>query len=114
VLFEARHYARMGSAIWLYGWLVLRQTPQTGTTGWALGGAPVSYREIEGETGFNRRTLERWMSLLRRNAYIETEAVPAGVIVRILNAKKHLQGARLGNPNDVRSVRNFAERGPQR
>jgi hypothetical protein len=121
VLFEARHYARMGSAIWLYAWLVLRQTHQTGTTGWVLGDAPVSYREIEGETGFNRRTLKRWMSLLRRNAYIETEAVPAGVIVRILKAKKHLQGARLGNPNDVRSVRNFAEtvrrvaeRGPQR
>jgi hypothetical protein len=120
VLFEARHYARMGSAIWLYGWLVLRQTHQTGTTGWVLGGAPVTYREIEGETGFNRRTLERWMSLLRRNEYIETEAAPGGVIVRILKAKKHLQGSRVGNPNDVQRVRKFAEsvrkvaeRGPQ-
>ena len=109
VLFEARHYARMGSAIWLYGWLVLRQTHQTGTTGWVLGGAPVSYREIEGETGFNRRTLERWMSLLRQNAYIETESAPGGVIVRILKAKKHLQGARLGNVNDAQRVRKFAE-----
>jgi hypothetical protein len=121
VLFEARHYARMGSAIWLYGWLVLRQTHQTGTTGWVLGGAPVSYREIESETGFNRRTLERWMSLLRRNDYIETEAAPGGVIVRILKAKKHSQGSRVGNPNDVQRVRKFAEtarrvaeRGPQR
>jgi hypothetical protein len=120
VLFEERHYARMGSAIWLYGWLVLRQTHQTGTTGWVLGGAPVSYREIESETGFNRRTLERWMSLLRRNEYVETEAAPNGVIVRILKAKKHLQGARLGNSNDVRRGRNIAEpvrraaeRGPQ-
>jgi hypothetical protein len=95
VLFEERHYARMGSAIWLYGWLVLRQTHQTGTTGWVLGGSPVSYREIEGETGFNRRTLERWMSLLRRNEYIETEAAPDGVIVRILKAKKTLTGSPL-------------------
>jgi hypothetical protein len=99
---------------------VLRQTHQTGTTGWVLGGAPVSYREIEGETGFNRRTLERWMSLLRRNEYIETEAAPGGVIVRILKAKKHLQGTRLGNATDVdrvrklaETVRNVAERGPQ-
>jgi hypothetical protein len=107
VLFEERHYARMGSAIWLYGWLVLRQTHQTGTTDWVLGGAPVSYREIEGETGFNR--LERWMSVLRRNEYIETEAAPGGVIVRILKAKKHLQGAGLGTSNDVRRVCNFAE-----
>ena len=109
VLFEERHYARMGSAIWLYGWLVLRQTHQTGTTGWVLGGAPVSYREIEGETGFNRRTLERWMSLLRRNEYIETEAAPGGVVVRILKAKKHLHGTRLGSPSDVQRVRKFAE-----
>lgn len=120
VLFEERHYARMGAAIWLYGWLVLRQTHQTGSTGWVLGGAPVSYREIEGETGFNRRTLERWMSLLRRNEYIETEAAPGGVIVRILKAKKHLQVNRPVNPSGVQRVRKFAEtvrrvaeRGPQ-
>jgi hypothetical protein len=120
VLFEERHYARMGSAIWLYGWLVLRQTHQTGTTGWVLGGAPVTYREIEGETGFNRRTLERWMSVLRRNAYIATEAAPGGVIVRILKAKKHFQGARLGTSADAQrarklaeTVRRVAEGGPQ-
>lgn len=66
VLFEDRHYARMGSAIWLYGWLVLRQTHQSGQLGWVLGGAPISYREIEEETGFMRKTLERWMGRLRR------------------------------------------------
>ncbi len=77
VLFEAQHHARMGAAIWLYGWLVLRQTHQTGTTGWVLGGAPISYREIEEETGFNRRTLERWMRLLRKHEYIST-ALRAG------------------------------------
>jgi hypothetical protein len=109
VLFEAGHYARMGSAIWLYGWLVLRQTHQTGAIGWVLGGAPVTYREIEAETGFNPRTLERWMSLLRRNAYIATEVAPGGVIVRILKAKKHLQGPRLGNPADVPRARKVAE-----
>ena len=120
VLFEAHHYARMGSAIWLYGWLVLRQTHQTGTTGWVLGGAPVTYREIEGETGFNRRTLERWMSLLRRNAYIATEAAPGGVIVRILKAKKHLQSPNGANANAAlryrkvaETVRRVGERGPQ-
>jgi len=52
VLFEVRHYKRMGAAVWLYGWLVLRQTHQTGSLGWVLGGSPVSYREIEEETGF--------------------------------------------------------------
>ncbi|MGH9740311.1 MAG: hypothetical protein ACRD4X_17245 [Candidatus Acidiferrales bacterium] len=89
VLFEARHYERMGSAIWLYAWLVLRQTHQTGTTGWVLGGAPVSYAEIEEETGFNGRTLERWMSTLRRHGYVKTQPAMGGVIVRITKAKKH-------------------------
>jgi len=121
VLFEERHYARMGSAIWLYGWLVLRQTHQTGTTGWVLGGAPITYREIECETGLSRRTLERWMSVLRRHAYIATQAEPGGVIVRIMKAKKHLQGARPGNPVDAQRARKVAETvrrvaggGPQR
>ena len=94
VLFEARHYARMGSALWLYGWLVLRQTHQTGSVGWVLGGAPVRYREIEEETGFNCRTLERWLSTLRREGYIETTAAQEGVRIRITKAKKFPQGGR--------------------
>jgi hypothetical protein len=94
VLFEARHYARMGAAVWLYGWLVLRQTHQSGSVGWVLGGAPVRYREIEEETGFNRRTLERWLSILRREGYIETTAAQEGVSIRITKAKKFPQGVR--------------------
>jgi hypothetical protein len=105
VLFEARHHRRMGAAVWLYGWLVLRQTHQQGDLGWVLGGAPISYREIEEETGFNCRTLERWMHTLRRHRYIETEAVPAGVIVRITKAKKFPQGGR----NSAYGVRKVAE-----
>jgi hypothetical protein len=94
VLFEARHYERMGSAVWLYGWLILRQTHQSGAVGWVLGGAAISYREIEEETGFNCRTLERWMGILRKHGYIETEAAPGGVIVRITKAKKYSQPPR--------------------
>jgi hypothetical protein len=109
VLFEERHYARMGAAIWLYGWLVLRQTHQSGQIGFVLGGAPVRYREIEEETGFNRRTLERWLSTLRRQGYIETTVVESGVSIRIMNAKKFPQGAR----KSAEGVRNSAGRGTQ-
>jgi hypothetical protein len=94
VLFEAQHCRRMGAALWLYGWLVLRQTHQHGSVGWVLGGAPVSYREIEEETGFNRRTLERWMCTLRRHGYSETDAVPGGLTIRISKAKKFSQPLR--------------------
>jgi DNA-binding transcriptional regulator YhcF (GntR family) len=92
VLFEAKHHARMGSAVWLYGWLVLRQTHQSGDTGWVLGGAPVTYREIEAETGFNPRTLERWLRDLRRAGYIETTTMQQGISIRITKAKKFPQG----------------------
>jgi hypothetical protein len=94
VLFEARHYAQMGSAVWLYGWLVLRQTHQSGEVGWVLGGAPVSYLEIEEETKFNRRTLERWMRDLRRAGYIQTTTVQGGLSIRITKAKKFPQAVR--------------------
>jgi hypothetical protein len=92
-LFEAKHHARMGAAIWLYGWLVLRETRQVGATGLVLGGRPVSYREIGEETGFGRKTLERWMRVLRRQGYIETRAVPSGIVVRITKAKKFAPSA---------------------
>jgi hypothetical protein len=88
VLFEVKHYERMGPALWLYGWLVLRQTSQANGVGLVLGGKPVSYREIEEETGFTRKTLERWMGVLRRGGYIETRTAPGGVIIRIAKAKK--------------------------
>jgi len=109
VLFEARHYERMGAALWLYGWLVLRQTHQSGSDGWVLGGAPVSYREIEEETSFQRKTIERWMRTLRNHGYIETEATRRGVVIRIKKAKKFAQPT-LKNAD---GARNFAGRAPQ-
>jgi hypothetical protein len=98
-LFEAKHGAQMGPAVWLYGWLVLRQTTEHGSTGLVLGGRPITYREIEQETGFNRRTLERWMRRLRRGGYIETVLAMAagagvGLVIRILKAKKFGPGQR--------------------
>jgi hypothetical protein len=101
VLFDAGHYARMGSAVWLYGWLALRQTHQTGTIGWVLGGAPIHYREIEEETGFNRRTLERWMKNLRRQKYIETTVVDGGIAIRILKGCARECGGRTQNCGEV-------------
>ena len=93
VLFEAQHYARMGPAVWLYGWLILRETSERNGIGFVLGGHPVTYREIEEETGFRRKSLERWMHVLRRGGYIETTSAPGGVIVRIQKAKKFLRAS---------------------
>jgi hypothetical protein len=94
VLFERKHFEQMGSAIWLYGWLVLRQTHQSGDVGWVLGGSPISYREMEEETGFNRRTLERWMQILRLHGYVKTQAAPGGIVMQITKAKKFAHPSR--------------------
>jgi hypothetical protein len=56
-----------------------------------LGGTPVTYREMEEVTDFNCRTLERWMQALRRQGYIETEAVPAGLVIRMTKVKRFPQ-----------------------
>lgn len=105
VLFEARHYARMGQAVWLYGWLVLRETRERNGIGLVLGGRPVTYCEIEEETGFARKTLQRWMQVLRQRGYIETTTAPGGIIVRIQKAKKFLRQGVQG------SSRNFQQGG---
>lgn len=112
VLFESRHYERMGQAVWLYGWLVLRQTRQVGTKGLVLGGRPVSYHEIAEETGFQPRTLESWMRRLRREGYIETRATTAGVVVQITKAKKFVlppDDARAGARRSAGTARTSAE-----
>lgn len=104
-LFEAQHYARMGQAVWLYGWLILRETRERNGIGFVLGGRPVSYRDIEEETGFERKTLQRWMQVLRQRGYIETTTAPGGIIVRIQKAKKFLwQGGKEG-PGRFQQVR---------
>lgn len=101
VLFEARHYARMGQAVWFYGWLVLRETRESGGVGFVLGGRPVTYREIVEETGFSRKSLERWMQVLRRGGYVETTTAPGGVIVRIQKAKKFVRDVSRGNAESL-------------
>jgi hypothetical protein len=99
----------MGAALWLYGWLILRQTRQEQTLGFVLGGKPVTYREIEEETGFARKTLERWMQVLRRNGYIETRVVTAGIIVKVTKAKKF--GRLFGrNPTQADSTQAFEQK----
>jgi hypothetical protein len=103
VLFEVKHYRQMGPAVWLYGWLVLRETRERDGIGFVLGGKPVSYREIEDETGFPRKSLERWMRILRSNGYIETAPASSGVIVQIQKAKKFLR--KTGGNDDQRFPR---------
>ena len=85
-LFEHKHYARMGDAIWLFGWLVGRQTRRNGLI---LGGAPMTYERITTDTGIPTRTLRRWMATLKAEGYIEISYLNFKQMrIRICNPKK--------------------------
>jgi hypothetical protein len=88
-LVDEQHYRRMGDAIWLFLWLVLRQT-QTNSEGEGVVyyGNPITYEAVERDTGFPERTLRRWLGTLRQEKYIRTAASSRGLSVWILNAKK--------------------------
>ena len=88
-LFHAKHRDRMGDAVWLFGWLVTRQTTQHLGVGLVLRGKPLTYRTMSEETGFPERTLRRYMACLRAEGYISVKySSYKRLVVRILNAKK--------------------------
>lgn len=85
-LFEVKHWDKMGDAIWLFGWLVHRQTKQRGLV---LGGHALTYREIQEDTGYPERTLRRWMARLQREGYVSVKhSSYCKLVVTVLNAKK--------------------------
>jgi len=97
-LWDEKHYLRMGDAIWLFGWLVHRQTTQRNGQGLILRGIPLTYAIISEDTGFRRRTLQRWMATLITQGYISVKySVYNRMVIRILNAKKFV-GKQLSLP----------------
>lgn len=88
-LWDDAHLERMGSAVWLFGWLVHRQTRERFGVGLVLGGSPLTYERIREDTGMPVRTLKRWMSRLARAGYIRiTHAAHKRMVVEIVKAKK--------------------------
>jgi hypothetical protein len=88
-LWEKKHSDAMGESVFLFGWLVLRQTTQRNGTGLVLRGKPLTYADITADTGWPERTLHRWMARLQQAAYIEvSHSVYSRMVIRILNAKK--------------------------
>ena len=51
-LFAPEHRERMGEAIWLFGWLVARQTAQKDAVGFVLSGKVMDYGAIARRTGY--------------------------------------------------------------
>jgi hypothetical protein len=88
-LWEKKHSDAMGESVFLFGWLVLRQTTQRNGTGLVLRGKPLTYADITTDTGWPERTLQRWMARLQEAGYIEvSHSIYSRMVIRILNAKK--------------------------
>ena len=87
-LWEPKHEEKMGKAVFLFGWLVSRQTAQNGSTGLVFGGMLLTYEEISQRSGWPARKLRHWLDLLRQEGYIELVRKSRGFAIRILNAKK--------------------------
>ncbi len=88
-LFEAKHRKAMGEAIWLFGWLCMRQS-QVNESGEGLPhyGNPLTFSEIAEDTGFPASTLRKWADKLTLAGYIHTTRVGnIGLIFFIHKAK---------------------------
>lgn len=88
-LWEEEHLLRMGPAVWLFGWLVHRQTRERDGIGLVLAGSPLTYEIIRQDTGIAVRTLKRWMARLGRSGYIQvTHVARKRMVIQIAKAKK--------------------------
>lgn len=88
-LWHAKHYLAMGDAIWLFGWLVHRQTTQKNGEGLVLRGMLLTYDAIAQDTGYNPLTLKKWMRCLREKGYVSVKhGCYSKMVVRVLKAKK--------------------------
>lgn len=83
---EEKHRQAMGQAIWLYMWLVKRQTRRNGLV---LGGSPLTFARISEETHYPERSMQRWLRDLQIAGYIEVTYLNFKMLrIRILKAKK--------------------------
>ncbi|HEX4500584.1 MAG TPA: hypothetical protein VH187_05340 [Scandinavium sp.] len=85
-LIDKKHIETMGSAVWLYLWLIRHQTKSTGLV---LGGTPITYKKINERLGQKERTVHSWMRQLKAGGYIEvTHTNYKKMRIRILKSKK--------------------------
>jgi hypothetical protein len=77
---KAKHYKKMGSAIWLYGYLHQRAHSDGDGT------VQFKYETASRDTGVQVRTLKRMMKTLK-NGYVSVKRNPKSLTVKIINFK---------------------------
>jgi hypothetical protein len=89
-LIDAKHWLKMGNAVWLFLYLLREQTAlNTSGEGIANYGHPKTVADISADMkGIPVRTIERWIETLRDEGYIRTETHgQKGLIFWIAKAK---------------------------
>jgi hypothetical protein len=76
-IFDQKHYASMGTALFLFGWFTTRQTSVNADgEGVVLYGKSMTRAYIAADTGWPQKRIERWIARLVAKNYIRT--VPCG------------------------------------
>lgn len=87
-LFKAKHWKKMGNAIWLFGMLIDKVTREENGQGYVLGGTPITYSTFKGELPITKRQYLRYLEILRGGNYIHTRNTHHGLIIVINKSKK--------------------------
>jgi hypothetical protein len=82
---ECTHYTRMKSALWLYIYLLLNADRKTGSLKRKL-------RTISLDTGIKERTVKQWLSILKKNGYVEARSTGRCVYL-VINKWKNTRKA---------------------
>lgn len=92
-LLEPKHYHAMGDALWLYTYLLDRQTRRLDKDGLGqvAGGVPIRDADISGTIGSSRRTIIRWRDTLLLHGYVTARRTPYGHVYAIAKPKKWSQ-----------------------
>lgn len=79
---EGKHYRRMGSAIWLFVYLVLFANPQTGSL-------RRKSSTVSRHTGIKVRTVRSWLRVLKQKSYIRTSYGGRSLLISIQKWKTY-------------------------
>ncbi len=72
-LFEKEHREKMHEAVYLFCWLIGRQTVQKNGIGLVLRGRPLTYAEIAGDMHESPNTVRKWLDRLRKHGYVKVK-----------------------------------------
>lgn len=82
-----KHYKSMRASVWLFLYFVVHADRRTGKLS-------RRYDTMVRETGINKRTIRQWLSILRKQGYVQVERSGSSLAISIQIQKwKPLQGA---------------------